>query len=430
MRKNPSRRLSQKRQSWPALVFAVATFACGLALLASPAAAGGDMPGCEKGTVPNPAVNCPDRFAWQTLVKVSQPLPNHQALFEIWPNDCDTFPPKPDPAKCNGPNPNPENCPVLPSAVRGAAALGAAAPRVKAFQPRALQTPANLRRQAAGVALLATSAAPCDSSQALEIVHRNPSAFNFIKDHGLWYTDGLTAAFNSTADIQFPIDAIAVKTNWRPLCKGDDPSHYQLYKAPNGQLYGLIAMHISTKDLPNWFWATFEQEDNLGRCDYLGCHDSFGVTPGQVEPRSELGKPYAPGTLNPELVAMLKPLGAQWTHYRLKGSQVDFVTQEGQHTFLGNSVTEDGFVAGSSCMTCHSRGTVNQSGVNPYPTVAGLDPDFQSHNGPPHTDWFFFGATARRYALPMDFLWGMAFRAAPGCSQGNNNTCPSSCNLQ
>jgi hypothetical protein len=35
-----------------------------------------------------------------------------------------------------------------------------------------------------------------------------------------------------------------------------------------------------TKDLPNWFWATFEHVDNPDRCKILGCHDSFGLTPG------------------------------------------------------------------------------------------------------------------------------------------------------
>jgi hypothetical protein len=428
---NPRRRTARPQSRLATLT--LAALALGLASVV-PAAAAGDLPDCAKGKMPNPAVNCPDRFAWETLVKISQPVPGKQALFEAWPTDCDTFPPNPDPTKCTGSHPDPKNCPVLPQPPGAPGALGAAAPRPKPLAPRALQTLAAVRRGGTGAALLVpTPSATCDPTQILEVIHRNPAAFNFIKNQGLWYTDGLIAAFNRSADIQFPADAIAVKSNWRPLCKGDDASHYQTYKSPNGQLYGLLALHVTTKDLPNWFWSTFEQEDNLGRCDYLGCHDSFGVTPGQVPPNPNLGKAYPVGTLTPELVALLKPLGPQWMHYRLKGSQVDFITSEGQHTFLGNSVTEEGFVSGSSCITCHSRGTVTQNGVTAYPIVAGLSPDFQSHNGSPETGWYFFGATPRRYALPMDFLWGMAFRASPGCSQGQGseaNTCPQSCNLQ
>jgi hypothetical protein len=34
--------------------------------------------------------------------------------------------------------------------------------------------------------------------------------------------------------------------------------------------------HISSKDIPNWIWATFEHVGNPGRCDYTGCNDSYG----------------------------------------------------------------------------------------------------------------------------------------------------------
>ncbi|MBW8877158.1 MAG: hypothetical protein JF614_19510 [Acidobacteria bacterium] len=401
----------------------------GAGLVLPPAARAVDQPECAKGKPPNPASNCPDQFAWQTLVKVAQPTASKEALFETWPTDCETFPTDPDPTKCTGPHPDPKHCPVMSEATKGVGPE-AVTPRIKQLQPRALQSLAAIRRGASAQLLAIPQVAKCDPNQVVEIVHRNPSAFNFIKEQGLWYTDGLATAFNKSEDVQFPIDAIAVKSNWRPLCKGDDSSHYQLYHAPDGTLYGLIALHVSTKDLPNWFWATFEQEDNLGRCDFLGCHDSFGVTPGQVPPRPILNQTYPPGTLNPALVAMLKPIGAQWTHYRLKGSQVDFVNSSGQPTFLGNSVTEQGFVPGASCITCHDRGTVAQSGSNPYPTVAGLDPEFQSYHGSPRPDWYFFGEQARRYALPLDFLWGMAFRSYPGCAQATPKTCAQACNLQ
>ena len=42
--------------------------------------------------------------------------------------------------------------------------------------------------------------------------------------------------------------------------------------------YWLIALHISSKDTPNWVWATFEHVANPGRCDFTGCNDSYGYS--------------------------------------------------------------------------------------------------------------------------------------------------------
>ena len=28
--------------------------------------------------------------------------------------------------------------------------------------------------------------------------------------------------------------------------------------------------------LPNWHWYAFEHVNNLGRCDFTGCNDSYG----------------------------------------------------------------------------------------------------------------------------------------------------------
>ena len=54
-----------------------------------------------------------------------------------------------------------------------------------------------------------------------------------------------------------------------------------------------------------------------------------GGAPGQVPPRPALNQTYPPGTLNPALLAMLKPLGAQAESLyalfeRLGGGQKDF----------------------------------------------------------------------------------------------------------
>ena len=136
-----------------------------------------------------------------------------------------------------------------------------------------------------------------------------------------------------------------------------------------------------TKDTPNWVWATWEQEDNPNRCDYMGCHDDFGVTPGDVAPNPQPspypGAAYAPGTITPALAQLMQSLGSEWQHYRLKGAQVNFTDPTGQPLIVGNSVTEFGFVQTSSCMTCHALATFN-------PTLGALN--FQSSAPTPPGD--------------------------------------------
>jgi hypothetical protein len=49
-----------------------------------------------------------------------------------------------------------------------------------------------------------------------------------------------------------------------------------------------------------------------------------------------------------------------WQNYRLRGTQVDFVTSTGRPTLLGNTQIEGTFQASSSCITCHSRASIGQ----------------------------------------------------------------------
>ncbi|MFW8588891.1 hypothetical protein ACOJBM_40890 [Rhizobium beringeri] len=66
-----------------------------------------------------------------------------------------------------------------------------------------------------------------------------------------------------------------------------DSADYYVSEAPDGKKYALIAMHIS-KVLPNWTWATFEHQNNPGRCDYTGCHDAYGAVVADVDANDAL----------------------------------------------------------------------------------------------------------------------------------------------
>ncbi|MDW9667809.1 hypothetical protein GOB27_14565 [Sinorhizobium meliloti] len=101
--------------------------------------------------------------------------------------------------------------------------------------------------------------------------------------------------------------------------------------------FGLVGLHIITKDIPNWFWATFEHASN---------------------PNPEVGSldRYSPADTGfPREVA-----GTIWENYRLRGTQVDFVDAAGRPTTLANTQIEGGFQASSSCITCHARTSIGQ----------------------------------------------------------------------
>jgi hypothetical protein len=217
----------------------------------------------------------------------------------------------------------------------------------------------------------------------------------------------------------------------------------------------LVAFHLSSKDTPNWVWATFEHANNPGRCDYVGCNDSYGyASPDEVPAGAadnftaphtisdglpipqrifDPGKVYADGPIRAGLDGVLSGMGVAagpaesvdpatpsagdpaWRSYRLKGAQVDFVDAMGNPDFLGNSVTEGGFVPSSSCITCHARAHVGPDGT---PGVLGVFVDRvdtigypESANGIPNPAWYLSSnqPTIGLEALQTDFVWGFFF---------------------
>jgi hypothetical protein len=123
-------------------------------------------------------------------------------------------------------------------------------------------------------------------------------------------------------------------------------------------------MHVISKLVPNWTWATFEHRFNPARCDILGCKDAFGAQPAFVPSNRVAGQGYPDCTKTPALTAMLASADIEpvYVNYCLKGSQADFVDNVGLDIRVGNSVTEDGFVATASCMTCHGRSVFDKNG--------------------------------------------------------------------
>jgi hypothetical protein len=274
-----------------------------------------------------------------------------------------------------------------------------------------------------------------------EEVHRNKVTFDYIIQNGLWYTEGIAAFFDRAAkaagnDVEFatkvvnlPRGAIEVKGNWIVIDEKDKPRFHWNYNEA-GQLLGLVAMHITSKDLPNWFWCTFEHIDNPGRGDFIGIHDSFGAEPAHTPSHTDkAGQVYPPESLTEAVLKLFERYGyrgewaEQFKNYRLKGAQVGYTDSAGRPLLLGNSVTEAGFVPTASCITCHARAAVDASGNSALPffgqqaelPLLGGDPlqPFLAYNGRPDPSWYFLdtsnGSTLRN--LQTDFVWAIPFKA-------------------
>jgi hypothetical protein len=376
-------------------------------------------------TDPDPAVNNPDKVSWELFAAVNKPAGTN-VVFETWASNEDTFQTNP---RFPGTTTPPSCQPVIAAAPGQPTVTAAAQPQGVApvASPKILNVPA-LVALAPRVPGLQPHVVPgATEDEPSEETRRNKATFDFIFCNKYHTKAGLRAAFAAGTVISFPIDSMEVKANWVPL-GNRNPANYYVNTASDNKKYALVAMHIISKMVPNWTWATFEHKDNLGRCDFIGCHDSFGAVVQNVEPHpasSPHGR-YDPCVKTPAVKKIFSDAGLPplWENYCLKGSQVDFITATGLPTHLGNSVTENTFDDTSSCVTCHGRASVNSMGRNIYgggfitsnnPAICpGLDQRACSPNGAPNPAWFWNNPgqpNQSMLALQTDFVWSVARHA-------------------
>ncbi len=473
--------------------------------------------------VMNPSMSCPDMFSWKLFAEVIQERwwSNWASDTQTWPKqpyrlcaDGETGPDCCRPGAADNPGygdvttdpdyPNSLHCPFFPADAVAVAAVA---------QPRRLGRPIGAHAISFGSGGLAVrSAAPLGAAplgrpgepepgrvirqEVGEITVRNKPMFDYIFTNDLYNQNGIAAVFDrngaNLADnapyqavnspkaltkIDLPIPAIMIKSNWlyhefaSEMGLIDDPSAPYIKKdmvttigdtTYRGE-HWLVAFHISTKDIPQWVWTTFEHVNNPGRCDFTGCNDSYGFASDDARPNAgstranftapharndglgqssvifNLGLPYTSGAISSELTSVLSVLGIGvsreqeaepapadrgWLSYRLKGSQVNFTNAMGRATRLGNSVTEGGFMNTSSCISCHARAAVTATndeesplsvplGVFAYDVLSEVGYR-QSDSGIPDKDWYHgSGSRPVLRALQTDFIWGMPFFANP-----------------
>jgi hypothetical protein len=280
-----------------------------------------------------------------------------------------------------------------------------------------------------------------------EETRRNRPDFDFIVQNNLFKVSGLKAAFAANKPLSFPIDSIEVKANWVEVNQlgmfngfsGTPADAAKIYhvNSAGGKQFALVSMHVISKLVPNWTWATFEHKDNPGRCDILGCRDSFGAQQSVVAPLSpvESTQAYPDCAKTPELLALFAQasLDPAYASYCLKGSQTDFTDATGLAIRVGNSVTEQGFVNQASCMTCHGRAAVDVTGkatafagfdvITPNLPVAPPNNLANAPVGPINSNWYWIAGGPPSYpalagetditriALAVDFVWSVPFCA-------------------
>ena len=339
-----------------------------------------------------------DEFIWRLFTQLAAPVSGARPAtvqFETWASDLDTFTATPA-------WPGPNTAKKFQSSRLGNAKLHGSGPvDVKCLPPP----------------VPAIGGFPADGSPTsciAEEVRRNRPQFDYLVRNALTTPQGRARAFAAGLDVQMPTSAISVKGDWVPLGAlqkwlphvGSVERIRTLYYTGVSENieYALVSMHVSSRQNPNWVWGTFEHQNNPGRCDDLGCFDSYGARLAEVAPQRRLpNSQYGACAKTPALAAVMRDAGlaAVWQNYCLKSSQVDYVAADGTPTALGNSVIErivgNGTVAASSCIACHAYASFDKTGK---PSLAAQAMLPFNPTGTPLPDVL---KLSRRF----DFSWGL-----------------------
>lgn len=320
-----------------------------------------------------------DKFAWQLFIAVNRPVNNNSALFwETWATSNDVF---------EKPNETPkwENRTQSP-----------------------LQLSSIFKTELASGADLSQQTEACLNLNVGQEVRLNEPTFRFIVDNNLYYIEGQVEAARKGL-INFPSDSIEIKAYWDTIGVGQEKFFYTRTCPGKSSPYGLLALHITSKAVPEWTWATFEhisagpyfQNYTPQQCVLIECRDQFGA--------SHISPPQPSDALRAlfKSAGMEKQLDDTWKYYRLVGTQSTFVTPDGRPTHLGNSVLEKQFGATSSCITCHSRASISIENGQKF--IARLQPHAsanESFNGAPSSCWYLNEEGLQKFGK-LDFVWSL-----------------------
>lgn len=342
-----------------------------------------------------------DEFIWRLFATFAAPVSPDAAspvVFETWASDKDTFsatPQWPDPAAPKV---------FQASALAVAKSVGA---HGKSAIDVACATPGNA---AVGGFPTTGTPTPCIAEE----VKRNKPQFDYIVDNGLNTQAGLKAAFAKSFKVVMPTDAVSVKGDWVPVqtllqwipsldsVENIRTKYYTNTSA--GVEYAVVSLHISSRQNTNWVWGTLEHQYTPGRCDSIGCFDTFGAVLPAVPPnQATINTQYGACAKSEALAGVFAEAGLSvvWNNYCLKSTQVDYAAADGTPYVLGNAVIErivgNGTVAASSCIGCHVYASFDSSG-SPSKAATAMLP--YNPTGAPIP-------AVLEDSIQFDFMWGV-----------------------
>jgi hypothetical protein len=313
-----------------------------------------------------------DAFIWRLFTEFAAPVSKARpspVVFDTWASDDDTFSTTP-----HWPDPN-APMKLHASVLEAIKKLpGSGLDSVTSLFP--IDVPCKAPPNAAvGGFPTSGSPSPCIGEQ----VKRNRPQFDYIVNNHLNTQAGLAAAFAKSFKVEMPTESIAIKGDWVPVQTllqwipqlGDLGNIKKLYytNTVDAVEYALVSLHVTSRQNPNWVWGTFEHQLNPGRCDSIGCFDSFGAEIPEVFPnRTAINTQYGACPKTPPLKAMMVKanLSPVWENYCLKSTEVEYTAADGTPYALGNSVIEgivgNGTVAASSCIACHVYASFGSTG--------------------------------------------------------------------
>ena len=350
---------------------------------------------------PNEIGDSIEETAWQLWVAATCPVNDNQYPFVVWENWIEQSQLYPA---------DPGNGLKVPNA-------GATGGHILHESPLALAIDPSVRRKVEGK--LGAPDTNCNKAQTpptgqkgeliiCEEVRENGATEDYIAGTNLWNRSGQADAALSHVNIQFPRPAIEIKADWILLSSiipdvdcSNLPTGFANsihVETINGNCFALAGMHLISKLLDQWIWATFEPQNpitNPNRCVVLGCTDPFGSRPAVTHGKN-------PTQLSQKLSRLMDAanLAPEWRNYRLDAVQTDFLVPK----LLGNSVIE-GENAGvpltqASCITCHAVSSVNNMGTDGI-TLLNSNPV-----GPP-------APLPSKAWIRRDFVWSLS-EACPG----------------
>ncbi len=310
---------------------------------------------------------------------------------------------------------------------------GVAMPAARRFESVSPKDFANLKHIVAWT--MVPLSEPLVNADRLTEIRMNRSVYEYIRATGLYCLDQQVKFYQQRRPVSFPSGAQQVKAKWRRIGEQERSRYHTVevtFADGTTKLYGLIALHIASKDLPTWFWATFEHVDNAKAAAGETVADSERVAGGEATAGGGTAASgegwqlpshdtFACGDEPADCNRAPRGMGLEgtvWQNYRLRGTLTRFVDSQGQPRLLGNSALETGMQSSASCMTCHARSAIGIKGGAPLrlPILASGNADARDMAqrrgfvGLPRDEWFRISDDGKVLAplLPLDFVWSLS----------------------